>query len=78
MLVYFLMIKLQGESSQMAGPAQGRPDRPKYLGKCMGSKRRQFHWGLGDFWEMCLTWVASAIAGRFGREGGRYRKDCCC
>lgn len=78
MLVYFLMIKLQGESSQMAGPAQGRPDRPKYLGKCMGSKRRQFHWGLGDFWEMCLTWVASSIAGRFGREGGRYRKDCCC
>lgn len=76
MLVYFLMIKLQGESSQMAGPAEERPDRPNYLGKCMESKRRQVRWGLGDFWEICLTRVASAIAERFGREGERYRKDC--
>lgn len=46
MLVYFLMIKLQGESSWMAGPAEERPGRTKYLGKCTGSREGGFTGGL--------------------------------
>lgn len=47
MLVYFLMIKLQGESSQMAGPAQGRPDSPNIWGSAWEAREGSFIGDLG-------------------------------
>lgn len=54
MLVYFLMIKLQGESSQMAGSAQGRPSRPKiFKGSELEAREDSFigDWGV---WGKCV------------------------
>lgn len=70
----FFNDKASGRIFMDGRASRGKARQNQIFGEVHREQRRWFHWGLEGFWEICLTWVADATA---GREGGKYQKDCC-